>query len=552
MKIGKEMRWILLCIHRLKKMKLLIVDNDIYSVLELQRNLQWKSDGIDMFLSAENTEKAEQIITAEQPDIIISETEMSGDNGIRLIKWMRANYGIKHIVIFYTRYADFDYAQSAVKLNAFDYILKPAPLEEIDKVLQNAVEHRKKVLEEENRFYFLSKKERALEEKFYRGVIDGTIPNDPDRIAYMIRNLRLDIPTDSQISMVLFDQKQSQKVDRYLGRLEYEYCMKNMAAEIYVTHAIGFVHTIPIRNQYYLTIFRRNITKSKTADNQAMKICAQKINDTIHKMITAGVNIFYHGTCKMVECENQLSYLLEMAKRCRALEDCFCMEMPDNVVVANRYTDSIRRCYQWMLTANRIKLTESVNAIFSNMKNRGDYGYYQIEAIYNEYRNMVQAVLDVKNINLSALTNDIEYSAIKRLALNGPDSLYQWISFINEIIISVIIESDTGDISEKVKLFILSHLDENITRKMLAEHVYLNEDYLSRLFRKTEGMALSQYIAEVKTQRAMELLRSPAVTISEAAAQIGIDNFPYFSRMFKKQTGLSPSEYKKKVIQDGN
>ena len=103
MKIGKEMRWILLCIHRLKKMKLLIVDNDIYSVLELQRNLQWKSDGIDMFLSAENTEKAEQIITAEQPDIIISETEMSGDNGIRLIKWMRANYGIKHIVIFYMR-----------------------------------------------------------------------------------------------------------------------------------------------------------------------------------------------------------------------------------------------------------------------------------------------------------------------------------------------------------------------------------------------------------------------------------------------------------------
>lgn len=73
-------------------------------------------------------------IQAECPDIILTDINMPQMNGIKLAQLAREQYPQLHI-IFLTGYDDFDYALSAVKLGADDYLLKPFSREDVEAML---------------------------------------------------------------------------------------------------------------------------------------------------------------------------------------------------------------------------------------------------------------------------------------------------------------------------------------------------------------------------------------------------------------------------------
>lgn len=77
--------------------------------------------------------------------------------------------------------------------------------------------------------------------------------------------------------------------------------------------------------------------------------------------------------------------------------------------------------------------------------------------------------------------------------------------------------------------------------------LYMNADYLGKLFAKEVGDKFSSYVMKVRIEKAKELIqRSDDVLVFEMAEQLGFGNNPkYFSQVFKKYTGYSPSEYKK-------
>lgn len=99
---------------------------------------------------------------------------------------------------------------------------------------------------------------------------------------------------------------------------------------------------------------------------------------------------------------------------------------------------------------------------------------------------------------------------------------------------------------KQIKDYIDSNIDQELSREQLAQIVYINIDYMSRLFKKEQRVSLSQYILNKKISAAKEYLCVPGITVSMAAEQVGISNFSYFSKLFKRETGLSPSDYKKK------
>lgn len=79
----------------------------------------------------------------------------------------------------------------------------------------------------------------------------------------------------------------------------------------------------------------------------------------------------------------------------------------------------------------------------------------------------------------------------------------------------------------------------------IAKAVFLNQEYLSRLFKTETGRTLSNYIAWEKIEQAKEMLRSTDIPIGIIAQKTGYTNFSYFSQVFKRSTGLSPLEYRK-------
>lgn len=92
--------------------------------------------------------------------------------------------------------------------------------------------------------------------------------------------------------------------------------------------------------------------------------------------------------------------------------------------------------------------------------------------------------------------------------------------------------------------YIRRNLDRDLSRTDIAEAIYLNPEYLSRLFKRETGSSLGDYILTEKMRAAQALLGDTNIPVSIIATKVGYSNFSYFSQVFKKYTGLSPLEYR--------
>ena len=97
---------------------------------------------------------------------------------------------------------------------------------------------------------------------------------------------------------------------------------------------------------------------------------------------------------------------------------------------------------------------------------------------------------------------------------------------------------------ELVIQYISDHISEDLSRENLAGYVYLNPDYLNRIFKREVGMPIKEYIQNEKMKIAKELLEMTDLTVSEIGKQVGYFNFGHFSTSFKKITGRTPGDYR--------
>lgn len=96
----------------------------------------------------------------------------------------------------------------------------------------------------------------------------------------------------------------------------------------------------------------------------------------------------------------------------------------------------------------------------------------------------------------------------------------------------------------KLRNYIQNHLSEDLSLSNLAEQFNYNSSYLSYLFKQTTGTGLSDYITEVRIDRANYLLANSGDTISSIAEQTGFDTAQYFSYVYKRRMGVTPSDYR--------
>lgn len=78
--------------------------------------------------------------------------------------------------------------------------------------------------------------------------------------------------------------------------------------------------------------------------------------------------------------------------------------------------------------------------------------------------------------------------------------------------------------------------------------LYMNPDYLGKLFKQETGERFSSYVAKVRIEKAIaKMKKSKNTAIGALAEELGFGHNPkYFSLVFKKYTGFTPSEFRKK------
>ena len=103
-------------------------------------------------------------------------------------------------------------------------------------------------------------------------------------------------------------------------------------------------------------------------------------------------------------------------------------------------------------------------------------------------------------------------------------------------------------LTERAKDYLQQHYTEKFSLDELAASLYVNKNYLARVFKETSGTTLLQYHNGLRCERARKLLEDPGYSIAVVAFKSGFASASHFSRIFRNYEGCTPSEYRKKAI----
>lgn len=128
---------------------IIIADDEELECHGLENVLQNSFSNVRIFPSVYNSADLISSVENDAPDIIITDINMPGLNGLDAIEILREK-AVHSKVIINTAYSEFDYAQKAIKLGAFDFLVKPLENETLIRTITRAMKEidRERLLDE--------------------------------------------------------------------------------------------------------------------------------------------------------------------------------------------------------------------------------------------------------------------------------------------------------------------------------------------------------------------------------------------------------------------
>lgn len=135
--------------------RLLVADDEKKLLSGLCDFYPWKELGFQIVARAENGQKALEYLTRNPVDVVLTDISMPVMSGMELAEILYREYP-KIKVVFLSGYAEFRYAQQALKFGVQDYILKPVKTDVLRKTfteLKQKMDRERRSDEEERGYY---------------------------------------------------------------------------------------------------------------------------------------------------------------------------------------------------------------------------------------------------------------------------------------------------------------------------------------------------------------------------------------------------------------
>ncbi len=107
-----------------------------------------------------------------------------------------------------------------------------------------------------------------------------------------------------------------------------------------------------------------------------------------------------------------------------------------------------------------------------------------------------------------------------------------------------------SSLCKKISDYIIENYQHKISLQSIAEKFAVSPSYLSRIFKKTQGVNIINFINQIRMEHAKEKILQGNTSLQEIALDVGIHNYNYFYLLFKETYGYTPSEYIKIVEQN--
>lgn len=523
-------------------LNILIVDDEIPALRALEILINEADIGQKKTVfSACNTSEAKAVMESEDISLILCDIEMPGESGLKFLKWVADEYPQAKSIIT-SCYDSFQYAKEAMGYGCLDYLLKPVLPDELNRVLQKAVEMIEK--EEHVRLNFNEEENDSGEEYvLLRNFWDEVAAGDYSSMGEIAaRAEKMRVPFRENVRVVpiaiFFDRmgEEYRKIKNSLGN----FIFRNMMQELILKSEHESVILGSETDYIIICVFEPGVCMSR---EELRERCLQLVSET-KKHLGSSLSGYIGRKITAEKLHDELVELYNCHDRdVKCFEDVFIYHGVEKK--GQEYRPFNRERWISMLLRGKCeKLTEEIKEYLDNGENSGITDSDGIKDFRVEFVQMIslatfQMGLDVGKISAGG----------RNLLDNPPKKLIQireWCLQIVKIVDDMRREKEKDqDLVEKVREYITINRDKKVTRDDVAAAAGFNPEYLSRVFKKETGILLSDFIVSEKMNHAADILAETDIGISEIALQLGYENFSNFARAFKKVKGVSPSAYRK-------
>lgn len=513
-------------------MNILIVDDDDFLVRKIADGITWEDYGIDYAFTANNIRQAKRILEEYPIQILLSDIEMPQGNGLELLQWVREQkLPVKFILL--SSYAHFPYAQKALTLNTCEYLLKPVSNSELAAVIKKIADT---IREEET-----EKDKNSLMHKnaFWMEFIMGN-PRDKKN-----GNIA-DIYQEEELFQLLMIRMQSEEVKgKYKdNRMLSLNLQKTVSFLLEQNHAV-LEGILEYGKFTWMVLYR--VEQEPADEFNFMKRTKMALEESLE------TGLFLLGKRKMTplvkiaETMEQLETLAQEAVI--GLDDVLYLEDWQNKKNAQLKLNWEAISREFLFAEELLPLADRISGYLEDFWNQNQLTVAMLRHFYSEFMQMIFRWLEHKKLQFSQVFVDDEMDIHYQTASH---SLCQMIDFVHWILQRIEVYQQAEDrqekLVEKMQQYILGHLKEDLSRKTLANLVFLSEDYVSKIFTNTTGKSITGYITECRMDKAKEYLLETDWSVSQVAMQVGYTNFSYFSKMFRQVNGYTPNEFRSRFV----
>lgn len=514
--------------------KVLLVDDERIILEGISRIVDWQGHETVLIGTARNGLEAFDQIQSAQPDIVISDIRMPGLDGLQLVEKALDVY--PHIrFIMLSGFNEFEYARKAMLFGVKHYLLKPCSEQTIGQALGEVVEELKRI---QSREQFVQRIQAELEkvmphakEQFLKEFVTNKTYGKRDW-----ENLGglFGIPFENQsVRLILFQPE---------GDVEYEhlFALTNIAEEWLGKPPLLLSTTI---GKHVLLLIK------DAAEEDALYGMIENIRSTFHKFYKMDTTIALSESGEITETRKMYRDTLEYLNHRFYLGEGSLITKHD----VNEHPKNSGG--EFFCDDDKLGMSVKTGRVEDAKKEIDDLfdaiagARLDSDVVKSYVITLFMAV--VRQGNPKSLN---EY--LKRLAhLAGLDTFSSLKEFVKRAAVEVASSNYESNKSKQSAMIgkVLGIIDDNIGNPMLSLHwvagemMYMNADYLGKLFKKKLGDKFSNYVVKVRMEKAIELIRQmDDVKVFELAEMLGFGENPqYFGQVFKKYTGFTPSEYKK-------
>ena len=537
---------------------ILLVDDDQLLTEKTKNSLNWDGLGIDMVFTANNIHEAKGILKVYKVDILLCDVDMPMGSGLELVEWIRESK-MEMKCIFLSSYANFTYAQKALRLGSVNYLLKPISNKDLEAELQTVCDE---LLKEHTNLNSQEKKQR---EEAWKKVLVQALSNSTESsqsastaITYNQKNaMHCDVqygtlyPSAQPITLVLAGLLDNSEERQKIKDISlYDYCMRTVA-EKYL-NGLNLDVVVSYKDTEWLFVLK-NFVDYDHLEEQLSKMQQELNEQTAHHYcfyITVGRS--YNDIAKAIRT---ISLMREHA-------------VPNKRFMIEEWAWAFRKISypepDWEKWYEKLKTnTTSVDegsydgaykavmkAMLTYVEHACESGSWyltDLKLFVQQMNDLLHRALRDNNETFEELFDWQEYDRLSFLARRSEQGCLDLTQHVwTKMDRLHRAEDKTEAVISKLKTYIEENLSGDLTRAVLAGQVYLSEDYITKLFIRETGQTLPNYITRRRMEKATRLLRTSSAPISRIAMEVGYSNFSYFSKNFRDYAGCTPNEYRTK------